>query len=108
MTEQQKVEARVARGVRLLDVYTPDWTSCIELRELRMESYSDCILGQVFGGFGAGAEPLGLKDDVDQQIRHGFDMRRTHKTEMEFDRELARLGVAWRAAVKRSRQKKSR
>jgi hypothetical protein len=49
---------RVARGAALLDQYRPGWADEIDLHELRIESGSDCVLGQLYGDYGEGRERL--------------------------------------------------
>lgn len=45
------LRARVARGVTYLDNNCSDWPSKIDLRTLRLESGSQCVIGQCFGDF---------------------------------------------------------
>lgn len=52
---------RVARGAALLDQYLPGWTSEINLNELRIESGSDCVLGQLYGDYGDGRDRVGIR-----------------------------------------------
>jgi hypothetical protein len=51
---------RVARGAALLDQYRPGWTGEIDVHELRIESGSDCVLGQLYGDYGEGRERIGI------------------------------------------------
>lgn len=54
------VAERVALGVALLDEKCPDWVNRIDLSRLDIASCNRCILGQLFGDFGRGYEPLDI------------------------------------------------
>lgn len=58
------IQERVAQGVTVLDAAKdiPNWRSLIDLDRLQISNYSNCILGQLFGDFGIGADALGLND----------------------------------------------
>lgn len=72
------IAENVARGVALLDSKVPDWRSKIDERELCMADMFNCILGQVFGSFGAGLKSLhGVNISTHEAwqfgVAHGFD-----------------------------------
>lgn len=52
------VAERVRKGAKLLDKEYPGWEKRIDLSILDLESTCDCILGQLYGGYGAGLEAL--------------------------------------------------
>lgn len=57
--EQREVgTARIAKGVAILDVHAPGWQEEIDPEALDLRSLTQCVLGQVFGGFGDGMEAL--------------------------------------------------
>jgi hypothetical protein len=57
----------VARGAALLDQYRPGWADEIDLDELRLESGSDCVLGQLYGDYGEGRAQLRILDTAYSQ-----------------------------------------
>lgn len=61
---------RVARGVALLDRKAPGWVDRIDLDTLELSSAFDCVLGQLYRGFGAGMYALNL--DRESAMAHGF------------------------------------
>lgn len=65
---------RVAKGVQILNENKPDWRECVDADTLVMESLDDCILGQVFNGWGAGTNALGITGDRYLQTYYGFDL----------------------------------
>lgn len=71
MLREGMFEKRVARGIRLLDQVTPGWQTGIDWDELMMEWPRDCILGQLYGGFGEGVCKLKLQGKADL---YGFDL----------------------------------
>jgi len=66
-------EARVARGAALLDANVLGWWDLIDTGSLNLSSYEMCVLGQVFGSYGAGLWELGLQAESEgEDSRHGF------------------------------------
>jgi hypothetical protein len=63
---------RVAAGMALLDQATPGWESRVNLLTLDLLSGRACILGQLYGTFGAGVAALGLIYDPLVAVGHGF------------------------------------
>lgn len=62
LTEQEKaeLEARVARGVALLDRELPDWRERVDVAELDMGSCTYCVLGYTFGTYVTGLFKAGI------------------------------------------------
>lgn len=52
---------RVANSLAILEEHMPDWDTFIDLDALNIYSCTDCVLGQVFGGYGAGLRILGIE-----------------------------------------------
>jgi hypothetical protein len=65
-------EARVARGVALLDEKRPGWRTQVNPDTLDMASDFNCVLGQLYGRYSDGWRPLDLTSGV-QATRYGFD-----------------------------------
>lgn len=63
------LDAKVARGIALLDDRMPGWRQRIDLDLLDMSSCDFCILGQLFGDYDDGFVALGL----DRGCPYGFD-----------------------------------
>lgn len=54
-----KVRARVANGIRMLDAYgPPDWRKKINLDRLHIALPTHCVLGQVYGHYEDGLREL--------------------------------------------------
>lgn len=73
------IEQRVSNGVALLDEHQPGWRDLVNVEILDIESLGDCILGQVYGGYIAGASALGISsadvaDATTVQSTYGFDI----------------------------------
>lgn len=71
-------EARVAKGIALLDEKVPDWVGRIDLEELNVGSETVCVTAQVSGvyRYDVGMRMLGLElgDDNDGSYTlHGFN-----------------------------------
>ena len=62
------LQSRVSRGAQLLDSLKPGWREMVQ--DLQMASNKRCVLGQLFGGFTAGLENLGVEGATD----YGFDI----------------------------------
>lgn len=65
---------RVDKGVALLDERVPGWRSRIDREKLNMLHLSDCVLGQLFGGFKEGMQEFfgGNWFISDANVVHGF------------------------------------
>jgi hypothetical protein len=90
-------EARVARGVALLDEKCPDWRTRVNPDTLDMASDFDCVLGQLYGRYSLGWQPLGITSGV-QATRYGFSAEAELYADAD-DAELAALTEAWRAVL---------
>ena len=72
--EQAKRDA-VTRGARLLDEQHPDWWQKVNTDTLRMASCTECVLGQVLGGFWTGMDVIKQANPhtpIDPSL-YGFD-----------------------------------
>lgn len=72
-------EARVLKGIHLLDNSKPGWRDSIEIETLDLASMSECVLGQVFGDYETGVRSLGVSLDMidsylEVQSSYGFDL----------------------------------
>lgn len=70
-------EARVARGIALLDEKMPGWADKIDLDTLAISSGTHCVTAQLSGrgNFAVGMQMLGLSEDghcVGSYTDHGF------------------------------------
>lgn len=72
MPNTSGLQDRVYSGARLLDTEAPGWVQCIDLLHLDLRSFQSCILGQLFGDYGAGWDALGLTSQDCQDL--GFDV----------------------------------
>jgi hypothetical protein len=66
-------EARVARGVALLDEKRPGWSREVNPDTLDMRSNTLCVLGQLFDHYGEGLRVLSLGTRI-EATRYGFDV----------------------------------
>ena len=62
LTPQIPAEARVRKGIDLLDRKIPGWRIQIDFDALDIGWSSKCVMGQLFGDFGDGIRELGLAD----------------------------------------------
>jgi len=84
---------RAERGAALLDHYYPGWATLVETDKLNMKSGTDCILGQVFGGYSIGSADLfGNASEnpnrADDLTYHGFFVKNKNKGENAWKKEV--------------------
>lgn len=65
---------RVRAGIALLDEKVPGWHERIDLDRFAMNSCDRCVLGQLFGGFVAGALAIGFEMSGSDEVAAGFDL----------------------------------
>ena len=75
LNELQK--ERIRRGAALLDSKLPDWPKRVITDNLDIDSFSLCVVCQVFGNFYDGLQTLGLAKGHDEEClkaasEHGF------------------------------------
>jgi hypothetical protein len=58
------IRERVAKGIALLDSRIPEWRENVDVDRLEIYSTFDCVLAQVFGGYGEGLALLGIRTDM--------------------------------------------
>lgn len=86
----------VRRGVELLNEKGPeDWPYKLDLRKLNLTSIFNCVVGQLYGGYGRGAVELGIS--ASQAEKMGF----LHPPGVY----RAGLRSEWRRQVKKERRK---
>jgi hypothetical protein len=56
----ERLRTAVAAGAVLLDTHRPGWRDSVDISTLNMGSYSRCVLGQLYDGFGEGMRVLGV------------------------------------------------
>lgn len=66
-------ESEVTAGVTILDYHDPEWYEKIDLERLDMQSIENDILGQLFGGYFAGLDKLGIPRYTTDDTKCGFD-----------------------------------
>jgi hypothetical protein len=66
-------ETAVSRGVALLDRELPDWRTKVDGDKLDMARLDDDVLAQLFGGYLAGLEALGVPLQTTDDVSCGFD-----------------------------------
>lgn len=93
-----------ATGAALLDEKSPGWAMEINAATLRMETFTHCILGQLYGHYTKGINELFEWDSSgydDQATEHGFFLR-TRQDPNRMEKWLA-LDAAWREEVAKRR-----
>jgi hypothetical protein len=88
---------RVEAGIRLLNSRRAParWLERIDVEAIDLVSCRNCILGQVFGEYGAGIDALDL--DEHTVITHGFDLGHIEEEQHE------QLTVVWRERIEAMR-----
>lgn len=94
------VEVRVKQGMALLDERGPErWWEFIDLDTLRLENTCQCVLGQLYGGFLAGGDAVGLFRVLGASAEHGF---------VGIDAAASdELDAAWRDAIEARRREEA-
>ena len=91
---QDKIfDARVERGVALLNDHLPGWQKRIT-REVIIDSPIDCILGQIYGSYRDGLDTLEISGDG---VEYGFILL---SSEHE-SKALRKLERAWKKKLKK-------
>lgn len=82
---RREAEQAVLRGAVALTQHfeSIDWVDRIDPDALVMSNPDRCILGQVFGGFIAGLDRLGLDEDG-AAYAHGFDVPLAPSVQLNF------------------------
>lgn len=55
---------RVTAGAAFLDEHEPAWLGSLHLGDLDLDNYEQCVLGQLYGTFGSGADRFELTDEA--------------------------------------------
>jgi hypothetical protein len=96
------IALRVASGAIYLDSKMPDWHERINVSQLDMHSTSNCVLGQLFGGYWNGLKAVGISTDAKDETAAdlGFDYYGLKPIE----NQAQLMTEAW-AKIVRARQK---
>ena len=105
--QRDATDQAVAEGVNLLDAYgPPQWRGTVDLDTLNMADDHDCILGQLYGSYGAGLRALGEsvyhEDGADLSVPdvYGFDLGSGNSWVGYFGAsDYLTLTESWRAAI---------
>lgn len=98
------LEARVARGVALLDAFDPGWRARVDVGRLAMSSQTDDVLGQLYGSYTRGfRHVLSIQSPgwLFSAAAHGFTLPPAEQ-DVELGEALVRfaaLTAAWVAAI---------
>lgn len=85
----EEVMERVKAGMALLErKYGPEWIDKIDLETLNIADITQCVLGQVYGGFGQGLGQIRVSP-----YRYGFD-------KISESDSYAPLQAAWKDAIR--------
>ena len=99
-----------AQGAVYLDTIRPMWFKEIDLKTLDLDDPSQCILGQCFDDFWDGLRILVPEIDGDVSSEHpfaltfGFNVPKSRQTDGNYER----LGLAWKAEIRRRRKNRKR
>ena len=101
------------QGAVYLDTVKPEWFREIDLKTLALNDYEYCKLGQSFGGFNDGLIKLvpGVLDScIDPSDHHPFALSFGFNvpTKQQGQGAYERLGLAWRAEIRRRRKNRKR
>lgn len=88
----QSARDAVSRGSSLLDMKRPGWYREINIAQLNIMRPTDCICGQLFGGYGEGVNELGVGSRAGE---YGFNALGPSAFE--------ELNEAWREEIARRR-----
>ena len=89
-----------ARGAAYLDNRRPGWHNEIDVDNLDLRSLDACVLGQLYGDWGAGQDALEeFRWNGEAQIEYGFEVAAPHSTP-----RYAALTEAWRVEILRRRE----
>ena len=104
--------AAAKQGAVYLDAVKPAWFREIDLKTLDLAEYNYCILGQCFDGFYNGLRKLvpDSMDKIDTSDQHPFALTFGFNvpTKQQGQGAFERLGLAWRAEIRRRRKNRKR
>ncbi len=92
MTPIEVLRERVERGAAFLDEHEPTWWKLLRENQLDLGHCDECVLGQIYGGYGRGLEALLGADDLDWSVDHGFTL-------LPPDNRWRALGALWLEAI---------
>lgn len=93
-----------AAGATLLDSKYPGWAMEVNAATLRMETFTHCTLGQLYGHYSKGITDLFEWDSSGfdaKAVKHGFYLRTQHDPN-RMEKWLA-LDAAWREEIAKRR-----
>lgn len=103
MVTMSTIRRRVNRGVAKLNELSPGWLSKVNPDKLVLNSYSGCVLAQIYGDYGAGLNAIGISfydmTNMRERVNLGFSVNGepydVHKKTEEFwKRKLRKLQSA--------------
>ena len=100
----ERPSTRARRGAKLLDRKRPGWHKKINLETLRMQSCYSCILGQLYGFYFSGLEPIlgrikSYEKRTQKEHRHGFILTSSDQGYKTYNEEYEALAEAWKAEI---------
>jgi hypothetical protein len=95
------IQARVARGARLLDRVRPGWWQEINLKTLSLDDCWVCVLGQLYGGYKFGLSTLRREPETRNCYPEYFGFTVDNYGSRNELREFRSLTVAWRVEIAR-------
>lgn len=89
-------EEQVRAGIALLDQKVPDWRDQVDVAELDMVEYRQCVLGQVYGSYHDGLDELDLDDAG--AVAYGFQVP-SFLSSTDEDEDFINLADTWKALL---------
>ena len=99
-----------AQGAVYLDTIRPSWFREIDLKTLDLDDPSQCILGQCFDDFWEGLRSLVPNTDNYVSDQHPFALTFSFNVPVsrQTNGNYERLGLAWKAEIRRRRKNRKR
>lgn len=100
----EKPATRARRGAKLLDRKKSGWHKKVKPEHLRMQSCYSCVLGQLYGFYFSGLEPIfgrikSYERRTQKEHRHGFILASDGHNYKTCNEEYEALAEAWKAEI---------
>ena len=104
--------ATAKQGAVYMDAVRPAWFREIDLKTLDLAAYNYCILGQCFGSFYDGLQKIvgcvtgeaAISSEHPFAMAFGFNVPVARQSDGNYER----LGLAWKAEIRKRRKKRKR
>src|SRR5688572_15387979 len=93
MIQNINYKEQIQNGIKLLNEKVPNWRNVINLEELDLYSCTNCVLGQVYGGYRSGLHELNLSKKSSEH--YGFRVSDVDNIDHSYATDYEQLTQEW-------------